>query len=274
MSWTDRFDDIHTLRMFVDVCQAGLSSALHATRVVDVLKDSHEKYGKPERFASDEYYRAAKKQAEREQIFASDQESKGFTYLYGLASIKLWSILESTIDDVALECVLSPEKCSDGKLLAGLKGPLLEFFTSSPDERAELLVRQLKQDVRSSMQKGIGRYEAILAPLGVEGAVPDAVRRVIFELAEVRNVLVHRRGFADKRFVSSCPWFGATLNNELPLKEEHFLRYELAVSCYLLEIDLRFRRRDHPPDFEPETKNDVINLRDELLKRLEGALAQ
>jgi hypothetical protein len=273
MSWPDRFDDIQMLRMFVHVCLSGLSYSLQATRVVDVLKDSHKRFGKPERYSSEDYYREANKQAEREEAFGKQQESKGFTYLYALASIKLWSILEATIEDVALECIQTPDRCSDAKLLAGLKGPLFEFLRQSAEERAEFLVGQLKQEVRASMQKGIGRFEAVLMPLGLGGAVPDAVRRAIFELSEVRNVLVHRRGLADKRFVSSCPWFGVKSGDELMLKEQHYDRYELAVRCHLLEIDLRFRRRDDPPDANPETKNNVLRLREEWLKALEDSYA-
>jgi hypothetical protein len=202
MTWmTDRFDDIENLGMFVHVCLSGLLNSKHAIRLVDTLKRS----GRPNPFTSDEHYQQARKGAEKEEAFGKQQESKGFAYLYALASIKLWSILEAMIDDAALECIQSPDRCTEPKLLAGLKGPLFEFLQSSNDERSEFLVGQLKQEVRASMQKGIGRFEAILAPLGLGGAVPDAVRRTIFELSEVRNVIVHRRGFADKRFVSGCP---------------------------------------------------------------------
>ena len=144
------------------------------------------------------------------------------------------------IDEIALECVLTPERCSESTLLAGLRGPLLEFMTSSADERAEFLVGQLKQEVRSSMQKGIGRFEAIIQPLGLHGAVPDAVRRTFFELSEVRNAIIHRRRVADKRFVSSCPWFGAKVGDEMLLGEQHFNRYELASRWYIFELDQRF----------------------------------
>jgi hypothetical protein len=269
MIWTDGVDDVQTLRMFVHVCLSGLHNSLHATRVVDVLKESHEMRGKPERYSSDEYYREAKKQAAREEAFGKQQESKGFSYLYGVATIKLWSILEATIDAVALECIQTPDRCSDTKLLAGLKGPLFEFLQSSADERAEFLVGQLKQEVRASIQKGIGRFEAILAPVGMGGDVPDVVRRTIFELSEVRNVLVHRRGFADKRFVSNCPWFGVGSGDELLLTQERFELYDLAVSYYFFEIDLRFCRRDYPTDDDPERKAQVMNLRDEVLKEIE-----
>ena len=270
MSWTDRLEDIDNLRMFVHVCLTGLMNSRHAIRLVDTLKRS----GRPNPFSSEEHYHQARKQAEKEEVFGKQQELKGFTYLYALASIKLWSILEATIDDAALECIQTPDRCTDPKLLAGLKGPLLEFVQSSTEERSEFLVAQLKQEVKAAMQKGIGRFEAILAPLGLGGSVPDAVRRAIFELSEVRNVIVHRRGFADKRFVSSCPWFGVKLGDELILTKQHYDRYELAVHCHLFEIDLRFRRRDYPPDDEPEARDEVLKLRDETLKALEDLSSQ
>ena len=274
MSWVDRFDDIEKLRMFVHVCLSGLINSTQATRVVDALKSSHEFLGKPSRYSSEEHFREVRKWAEREEIFARQQELKGFTYLYALASIKLWSILEAAIDDIALECVETPARCTDAKLLAALKGPLLEFLESSDEERSEFLVGQLKQEVRSSLQKGIGHFEAILAPLGLGGAVPEAVRRAIFELSEVRNVLVHRRGFADKRFASSCPWFGVKSGDELVLTRQHYDRYECAVRCHFLEIDLRFRRRDFPPEDESRVRDKVLKWRDELLKELEDSYSQ
>jgi hypothetical protein len=58
------------------------------------------------------------------------------------------------------------------------------------------------------------------------------------------------------------------------LTEQHYERYELAVRCHLLEIDLRFRRRDYPPDDEAEVRDEVLRWRDELLKDLENLSSQ
>jgi hypothetical protein len=58
------------------------------------------------------------------------------------------------------------------------------------------------------------------------------------------------------------------------LTKQHYERYKLAVHCHLLELDLRFRRRDYPPDHEREVQHDVLNWRDELLKELEDLYSQ
>jgi uncharacterized protein YutE (UPF0331/DUF86 family) len=251
--------------MFVHVCLSGLQNSLYATRAIDVFKDSHDRYGILQEFSSEEYYKKAKKQAEEEEAFGREQESKGFTYLYALASIKLWSILEAMVDDLALDGVQHPDRCGDPKLLTSLKGPLLEFLKSSDDERAEFLVGQLKQTLRASTHKGIGRFETILSAVGLDGGVPEEVRRAILELAEVRNVIVHRRGIADGRFVSSCPWYGVGPGEELLVTDKHYRAYELGILLYSLEIDLRLRHRD---SFHPEMSSKVVELKGELLDDL------
>jgi hypothetical protein len=242
-AWENCFIEMAALVNFVELCVLGLQASLSQKELLETVLDLQKKGFAPERFPSEEDYLREQEQAEVIATFAKEQREKGFPYLYSLATVTLWSILETMVDDIAIDHLQNPQQCPDSKLLSELKGPLLEFVQASPEERAEFLASQLKQAVRASLHKGAERFESILKPIGLDGAVPEIVKKTLFELSEVRNVFVHRRGLADKRFRSNCPWFDAVAGKEISLTSSHFMRFHLASFWYALGMEARIARR-------------------------------
>jgi len=58
----------------------------------------------------------------------------------------------------------------------------------------------------------VGEYERLDGEdrmrylLGIAPAVDDEIRRDLYELAAIRNAIVHRAKLADSRLLSLCPW--------------------------------------------------------------------
>jgi uncharacterized protein YutE (UPF0331/DUF86 family) len=48
---------------------------------------------------------------------------------------------------------------------------------------------------------GCGRFESLLDTIGLGGSVEETVKRLFLELSQVRNIVVHKAGKADKRIV-------------------------------------------------------------------------
>jgi hypothetical protein len=263
-AWENCFIEMAALVNFVELCVLGLQTSLSQKKLLETVLDLQKKGLAPERFPSEEDYLREQNEAEMVETFAKKQRDKGFPYLYSLATVTLWSILETMVDDIAIEYLQNPQECPDSKLLSELKGPLLEFVQASPEERAEFLAGQLKQAVRASLHKGAERFESILKPIGLDGAIPDIVKKSLFELSEVRNVFVHRRGVADKRFRSNCPWFDAVTGKEISLTSSHFMRFHLASFWYALEMEARVARRGNKAPDES-----YIESQKESLQRLE-----
>jgi hypothetical protein len=116
---------------------------------------------------------------------------------------------------------------------------LVEFANASLDEQAEHLVSELKSALKVSLKAGVGRFEGVLAPLGLGGPVDEGVRRALFELSEVRNVVVHRAGVVDRRFMEKCPWRSVSSNAMLHVSRADVALYQAAALWYVSELHRR-----------------------------------
>ena len=52
----------------------------------------------------------------------------------------------------------------------------------------------------------------------------------------IRNVFVHRRGVADRRFVDACPHLGFSVGDPVSVDRQSFDRYSESVAKYVLHI--------------------------------------
>ncbi len=231
--------EIHDLRIFVHVCARGLEQSTRAIEAVDLAQRIAEEIDAPSLYPSEDKLEDAKKWAGEIESFSKDQEKQGYSYLFSLGLVRLWSILESVVDDLVADSLRTPEKYKDQNLFYSLKGPLLEFNLASPERQTELLVEKLKDAVRASLKPGVGRFEAILAPIGLGGSTEERVRRVMLEMSQIRNTVLHRSGFADRRLIESCPWLGVKSTQRIQVTALAFQMYSYAAYWYLIELKLR-----------------------------------
>jgi hypothetical protein len=182
------------------------------------------------------------KEAARLEEFAHREANVGFSFLYNLGVVKLWSIIENAIDAIVVRRLIDPAQWGDHDRLADLRGPLVDFARLSPGDQAAYLARALCDEVKAKFKLGPGRFEAMLTPVGLGGEIEDEVKRLILELQQVRHICVHNAGCVDERFIRTCAWLSLTPGEKLPLTEREFYSYALAVKWYLLEIRRRLLR--------------------------------
>jgi hypothetical protein len=113
------------------------------------------------------------------------------------------------------------------------------------------LVGELERELGTSLKQGVNRFEALLALFGLSGPIDDGTKKALFELSNVRHVIVHRRGVADKRFSDACPWMGLRPGDEVKVTSRQYERYLLAAVKY--SVILRERLEPYlsgtrPPD--------------------------
>ena len=65
------------------------------------------------------------------------------------------------------------------------------------------------------------------------------MRKNLIELNQVRNVLVHRGGKADRRFNDACPWLGKAVGDPVTITHAAFVKYFESVSSYTVELIAR-----------------------------------
>lgn len=90
-----------------------------------------------------------------------------------------------------------------------------------------------------SFKSGLRRFEGMFSELGVGGAVPEDVRKLVWELGRARNVILHRGGVVDAQFASVCPWTGMVPGQQLFVTRDRCLEYVLATTHYLNIIRTR-----------------------------------
>lgn len=236
-------EEMRELEQFVHVCENALLQATRAVKGVELKRDIAQFLGEPPPYASEEEFEKAKSWAADIERFAEAEKAAGLPYLFGLCTVRLWALLEAIVDELVVEAMRQPEKCKDQAALSKLKGPLMDFRNASPEEQAEFLAETLKQGVEASLKQGIGRFEAVLDPVGLGGAVDEIVRRALFELNQIRNVIVHKGGRADRRLVESCAWLGMQRGDTVRVSGSMFRRYQLAAYWYVVELRSRVDER-------------------------------
>jgi hypothetical protein len=231
--------ELQKLMTFVEVCQGGLSLAASAVEVQDTLRLLDEDAGEPSRIVPPEVYKKRLEEAKKHEDFAQQELPAGFPYLLSLAAIRMWSLMESAFDQLIVYVLRVCPQTRQMTIIQKLKGPLVPFACLSPDEQAEFLLTQLKDEVRANFLPGTGRFEAMLKAIGLGGPVHGEVRRALLELSEVRHVFVHRRGEADAKLLERCPWLPFKVGDQVKVREPELRSFFVACVCYVLEIDRR-----------------------------------
>lgn len=90
-------DEIVRLNQFVGICFAGLHYAADATGNLRLVREVDLTLGRPDRFGSPESFQDEIRKATRIEGFAKAEWDGGFPYLYGLATVRLWTIMESAM---------------------------------------------------------------------------------------------------------------------------------------------------------------------------------
>lgn len=243
------------LTVFVEAAWQGLDYAAHARTMMEIVARSPYVAGPPRDLNSEEIERCARLEA-----FAVAQ-APHFTYLHELAAFRLWAILENAAEDLVRECLRCIPEFRQRPEFTRIKGSVVEFASKSATEQIEFLVARQKEQLDSAFKIGIGRFECLLGTIELSGNVNDLVRRILLELAETRNVIAHRNGRVDKRFIERCPWFSATVGRPLYLTGRHFERYVVAARWYLVELSRRLAVKYAASDNRPvDTSSETATL--------------
>lgn len=259
---------IFELETFVQVAWAGLGYAEFAERIADLRKPRVA--GDPDMALLGQKRQEVRLEwARKLEAFAKNHKDSGFSYLYGLAAVRLWAILEAVVDKVIQEVLTHHPQSWDSDRVRRLKGPLIEFVKASEEERAAYLAELLSDDIGARLKPGVARFECLLSEIGLDGSIPDAVKRRLLELSGIRNVVVHRNYVADERFVERCPWLLIKPGDVVSISSIQFEKYVLASHFYVLELSMRWLQTF--PEGNKGELEEIQNLQVELSKVVEYA---
>jgi len=236
-------EDIEKLQHFVTTASYGIEISIGAIHDLDLLKQTESVLGTPGKYLSDDAYKKRIVLLEPIRDFAIREQLEDFPFLYGTVTVRLWSIIENTVDELVLSALTLRNIQSE--TIDELTGPLLPFLNSSRAEQAAYLAAELKTKLKADFKPGVARFECLLNCVKLGGPVDDEVRKALLELSEVRHVLVHRSGTADKKILKDrCPWLPFEIGEEIRVTEEAFNAYCEACVWYIFELFCRIIPHD------------------------------
>jgi hypothetical protein len=179
---------------------------------------------------------------------AEGEVRRGFPLLHVLGCVWTWASVEALLEDVLVAVLTNDPALADTEQLRDLRIPWAVAAAGDPEALARSVYREVELRRGSTFKGGVTRFEGLLSVVGLGGAVPSDVRKTVFELGQVRNVILHRGGIADRAFVDQCPWMNIAAGTELRISHHRFEEYVFAVMHYVAIVRSRVSDRYSVPE--------------------------
>jgi len=171
--------------------------------------------------------------------FAEEEISRSFPVLHANAAIAIWATLEVLVNDLVVGYLVAEPSLLQNDPLRKVKITVSNFYSLDEQDRLKYVIDQHSRTFGIELRQGASRFESLLEIVGLQGPIDEEIRKTLFELSEVRNVLVHRARIADRRLASACPWLGLKAGDSLQISHERYLSYTHAAHAYVHELMVR-----------------------------------
>lgn len=178
-------------------------------------------------------------EAEKSAKLAQMEIDREFPIVHAQAIVSLWSFLEALIHSFIVEWVRNNPQAFKFNEIHKLRIRLGEYEQLRDYERYNYIVELLEKDIAIGLRNGTTRFEALLKPFGLSGEIPENIRRDIYELGQVRNIIVHRAGVVDRELLDACPWLDLAFGDEIRVSHKMFKNYVIATHQYVTLIICR-----------------------------------
>jgi hypothetical protein len=219
-------DHIERLHQVLHLSMQGISMVRSVPNAIRILAEVDGKLEEEETTSQLKRAHAAAELAHRE-------VEGGFPLLHAQASISLWAALEATIKTFLAKWLFQQPEAIQAKQLQNLKVHLGQYESLDRQDRCDYTVELLERDLEAPLKHGVDRFESLLQVIELSGPVEEEHKKTLFELQQVRNVLMHRRGIADKKLATACPWLKIEVGKPITLDHQAYGRYAKAVDGYL-----------------------------------------
>ena len=224
-------DQAERLDQLLHLSMSGISMIRGVPKIVEVLAKVEEDSG--------EHARQKIENAKREADLAQKEVDEGFPLLHAQTTIALWSALEATVRLFIVRWLQNYQPAMNVEVIQKLRVRIGEYERLEGEDRFFYILDRLEQELSAPLRSGVSRFESLLEPFGLAGAVDEDLRRNLFELNQVRNVLVHRSGVADRRLIESCPWLEVKVGDILKMRHDTTRRYFDSVMRYSTTLIVR-----------------------------------
>jgi hypothetical protein len=191
---------------------------------------------------------------------AESEIASDFRLLHGHSLVGIWGALETMVVDLVAAWLLNVPGAREVEQIQKIRISIAKFEAMEPIDRMVAIVRELDKGEGT----GIDRFERLLDPVFLGGSHPVELAENLYIIQQLRNVFAHRRGVADKRFVTACPFFDLAVGDKVPCGTELWGESVATVAAYALLV--RNRVNAHfddpqlvsPPDARPAPLRDLV----------------
>ena len=181
-------------------------------------------------------------ESERLANFANVELKDGFPFLHAFATVAAWTTLEVTIEDILLGILLNESQILRKEEISKIRLPLAKYEELDKEERMRFILTELAR-AQTTAAHGVSAFENLLRVFDLSGDVDEDVRKLLWEMNHVRNVIVHRDSLADLRLVQSCPWLNLKSGDRVLINHEKWGDYAYAIGRYVNAVRNRLRKR-------------------------------
>lgn len=244
-------DENKLYHSLLDLCRDSIAINTQIPNIIDVISEVD---GESEELTK------SKENAIKKSDLAKKEIENKFPFLYGQATLMLYSHLEGAIKRFVTEFFKIKGAIENIDELSRIKITISEFVKLDDVERLDYLFQQYEKSVTIGLQYGVNRFETLLKPIGFSGKVEKTIQQGIFELSQVRNNLLHRGGFADKHLTSCCPWLNYNIGDVVKITQDQYENYHKLVFEYIILIIIRLRENIGYDMSEYKKKRSLNNI--------------
>jgi hypothetical protein len=181
--------------------------------------------------------------AQKDAELAANEIQSGFPVIYSNGIVAQWALLEAMTRSILVAWIKNDSTILRKEIIGKLRIRIGEYELLTQEERYHYIAELLEAEVSAGLRYGIDRFEALLKPIGLDGATPKQLRKDIFEFGQVRNAIVHRGGIADRQLLKACPWLKFQVGEPISIHKEDFERYGDAALNYVTLLIARSAQR-------------------------------
>lgn len=186
--------------------------------------------------------------------YAEKQIKQGFPILVSMSIVVLWSYLETTVNDVAINWLVETRFKTLNDDTKKLSVPFSDMQNSSLKQRAALLIDSLVR--KKGRMHPVAKFEYILDAIGLGGILSDKLKNNLHEFSQVRNLCVHKVGKVDAKFKRECPSMKCRIGSVLRISPDDVLRFLDSGADYSATIAERCRAKEEELGiFKPKKRN-------------------
>jgi hypothetical protein len=229
----ERFlDQSQELESLLNLSTKGIGLLRGIPKTIEILGKLSEEVGTSK-------HQTRMERVRQESELAQKEIENGFPLLHNQAAVTIWTFLEAAIRGNLCAWIRNLNDEHEIDEIKKIKVNIYTYNKLSEYDRSYFLYDLYEKEMGAGELYGTNRFEKLLNPFGLAGPLTPKIKHDIFELAQIRNVIVHRGGIADYQLVQKFSNSKFKPGETIKLSSEDIHRYFNSVQEYIVLLICR-----------------------------------